>query len=97
MTPERWRQVSRVFQSTLEQSPARRAAFLADACRGDSDLRREVESLLAREQSPVLVDRPVDAAGGHGHVGRRVGVLEMLTLVLAHARVAKTADVGMLA
>jgi serine/threonine protein kinase len=62
MTPERWQQVSRVYQSALERAPASRAAFIADACRDDSDLRREVESLLAREQASVLVDHPVHAA-----------------------------------
>ena len=49
MTPERWQQVARVYQSALERAPAARGAFLADACRDDSDWRREVESLLARD------------------------------------------------
>jgi serine/threonine-protein kinase len=62
MTPERWQQVSRVYQSALERAPATRGAFVADACRDDSDLRREVESLLAREHAHVMVDDPVDAA-----------------------------------
>jgi serine/threonine-protein kinase len=62
MTPERWEQVARVYESALDQAPANRAAFLADACQDDSDLRREVESLLAREDTPVLVDQPVGVA-----------------------------------
>src|SRR4029453_19645522 len=62
MTPERWQQISQVYHSTLEQAPAGRAAFFAAACRDDSDLRREVESLLAREHAGLLVDQPVDVA-----------------------------------
>jgi len=62
MTPERWQQIARVYQSALEHAPATRGAFLADACRHDSDLRREVESLLAEEHASVLVDHAVDVA-----------------------------------
>jgi serine/threonine protein kinase len=62
MTPERWQQISRVYQSALEQAPASRDAFVANACRDDSDLRREVESLLARENAHVMVDEPIDVA-----------------------------------
>jgi eukaryotic-like serine/threonine-protein kinase len=56
MNPDRWRQVADVYESALEREPAARSAFLAEACRDDSDLRREVESLLAQEHTPVVVD-----------------------------------------
>jgi serine/threonine protein kinase len=63
MTPERWSRVAEIYDSALEQAPAARAGFLATACGEDVDLRREVESLLAQEQRPVVVDRPLgDAA-----------------------------------
>ena len=62
MTPERWQQVARVYESALGQPPATRGAFVANACRDDSDLRREVESLRARDDAHVLVDRPIDVA-----------------------------------
>jgi len=62
MTSERWQQISRVYQSALGHSPAARGAFVADACRDDSDLRREVESLLAREHAHVMVDEPIAVA-----------------------------------
>src|ERR1051325_11184774 len=58
MTPERWREVERVYQSAVDREPRLRAAFLAEACGGDEALRREVDSLLALNQSPVLVDEP---------------------------------------
>jgi eukaryotic-like serine/threonine-protein kinase len=57
MNPDRWRQVAEVYESALEREPASRGAFLADACREDSDLRREVESLLAQEHTSVVVDQ----------------------------------------
>ena len=61
MEAERWQQVERLYHSTLEKPAGERAAFLADACAGDEELRREVESLLAHEdeaagfmESPAL-------------------------------------------
>jgi len=58
MTPERWREVEQVYQSTMDREPRLRAAFLAEACGNDEELRREVDSLLELNQSPVLVDEP---------------------------------------
>lgn len=49
MKPERWHRVERLYHSTLGKKAGERAAFLADACAGDAELRREVESLLAYE------------------------------------------------
>ena len=56
MNPDRWRQVADVYEAALEREPAARGPFLAEACRDDSDLRREVESLLAQEHTPLVVD-----------------------------------------
>jgi Tol biopolymer transport system component/predicted Ser/Thr protein kinase len=44
---ERWQQIESLFRQALEREPAERNAWLLDACQGDSDLRREVASLLA--------------------------------------------------
>ncbi|HWC95486.1 MAG TPA: protein kinase [Candidatus Sulfopaludibacter sp.] len=51
MTQERWKQIETVYQSTLEQDPLERGAFLSGACGRDHDLRTQVESLLARDPS----------------------------------------------
>jgi eukaryotic-like serine/threonine-protein kinase len=56
MTPERWRRIEVLYHSALTQEPEKRSAFLAEQCRGDSELQREVESLLA--QPGTLLDRP---------------------------------------
>jgi eukaryotic-like serine/threonine-protein kinase len=49
MTPEHWEQVAQLHRDALQHEGSRRAAFLRDACAGDEDLQREVESLLAYE------------------------------------------------
>src|SRR6185369_5976227 len=58
MTPKRWREVEQVYQSTMDREPQLRAAYLAEACGNDQELRREVDSLLELNHSPVLVDEP---------------------------------------
>jgi serine/threonine protein kinase/Tol biopolymer transport system component len=59
MTSERWRQVEALFNAALEQKPDRREPFLAEACRGDIELRQEVESLLWQNGSNKgVLDRP---------------------------------------
>jgi serine/threonine protein kinase len=70
VTPERLRQIERLFHEARERTPAERSAFLVRACANDSALRREVESLLA--QAPAgLIDAPIGAlvaelVTGHG-------------------------------
>jgi serine/threonine protein kinase len=49
--PERWRRVEELYHSALRVGVEQRAAFLQDACQGDTTLCEEVESLLAYESS----------------------------------------------
>jgi len=44
---ERWQQIESLFQEALQLDPAQRDAYVREACHGDSDLQREVASLLA--------------------------------------------------
>ncbi|MBI3656174.1 MAG: hypothetical protein HY232_07105 [Acidobacteria bacterium] len=87
MTRERWQQVEKLFQSVLERPAGERAAWLEEACAGDPDLRREVESLLAYDEpqsrlmewpgldaAPTL--RAEDTAGAM--MGRRIGPYKVL-------------------
>ncbi len=46
MSTERSRSALEIFEDALDLEPDERAAFVADACQGDVDLRAEVESLL---------------------------------------------------
>jgi serine/threonine protein kinase len=43
---DRWQQIEKICQSALELDESRRSAFLEEACGGDAELRRDVESLL---------------------------------------------------
>src|SRR5260370_40776192 len=64
MKPERWQQIDQVLEAALERERNERAAFLDQACAGDEELRREVESLLrAHEQAGSFIEElPPEAA-----------------------------------
>ncbi|MGH9801446.1 MAG: WD40 repeat domain-containing serine/threonine protein kinase, partial [Blastocatellia bacterium] len=51
MNDERWQQIDEILQAAFDLEPHERPAFLDEACAGDDELRREVESLLAHEDS----------------------------------------------
>ena len=56
MNEERWRRIELVFHSALEREPHTRQEYIAAACGDDANLRKEVESLLAKDpSSPGLV------------------------------------------
>jgi serine/threonine protein kinase len=59
MTPERLRQIEELYHSAREREPNERAAFLAQACRGDEELRQELDQLLAPDSSSDnILDSP---------------------------------------
>ena len=63
MSPERWQQVKEIFNSAINYRPEERGVFLSQACSGDENLRREVESLIAsHEQSGEFIDQPAFVA-----------------------------------
>src|SRR5262252_21567 len=47
MKPENRQEVEEIFHQALQHDPAQRDAFVRGACHGDSELHREVSSLLA--------------------------------------------------
>jgi eukaryotic-like serine/threonine-protein kinase len=56
-----WRRITELMQAALERPAEERAAFLSNACGQDSELRREVESLLsAHERAADFLERPVN-------------------------------------
>ena len=61
MTPERWRRVGELFHQALEVASEARTAWADQTCAGDSELRRELASLLEN-----------DRAAGEGFVRGRV-------------------------
>jgi serine/threonine protein kinase len=66
MKSERLNQVDEIFQAALDLPSEERSAYLNQACGGDADLRREVESLLSsHDRSADFMERPaieLDAA-----------------------------------
>jgi tRNA A-37 threonylcarbamoyl transferase component Bud32 len=61
MTPERWREIERLYHEARKRAPAEREAFLRGTCAGDEPLRAEVASLLAhREAAAAFMERPAD-------------------------------------
>jgi serine/threonine protein kinase/Tol biopolymer transport system component len=51
LTPERWAEIEELFHRAAECEPDERCRLLDETCRGDAELRREVESLLACQGS----------------------------------------------
>ena len=51
-TSPRWQQIEELFFNTAGIPEAQRAAFLDNACAGDPELRREIESLFGAETQP---------------------------------------------
>ncbi len=59
MDREQWQKIKKILQEAIELPVQERVAFLDEACAGDQELRREVESLLARsDQTGGFLDRP---------------------------------------
>ena len=47
---ERWQEIERIYHAALEREKTARTAYLAQACAGDSALRRQVEFLLVQDE-----------------------------------------------
>lgn len=90
MKPERWKQIDELLSAALEIDLGKRAPFLEEACAGDEDLRKEVETLLASDQNghtpieaypmqlaaDLLAERPSVLASG-----KSVGPYKILSLL----------------
>jgi eukaryotic-like serine/threonine-protein kinase len=60
MNPSRWRSVEDLYHGASDLPAAEREAYLSHACRGDDDLRREVEELLQQSEAPPgILDQPI--------------------------------------
>ena len=51
MTPERWQQISRIFNKAISLDGEERTAFVADECGVDDSLKSEVEKLIASHRN----------------------------------------------
>ena len=62
MTPERWQRIEELYHAAHSRPAAERAAFLAEACHGDENLRREVERLLNESSQDGFLAAPLATA-----------------------------------
>lgn len=80
MTPGRWQEIKTVFFGAIErEEPHERVAYLEEACAGDDDLRRRVQSLL--DQPPDEFDslaQDINRARPDGNIGRRIGAYALV-------------------
>ena len=70
MTAKRWQQIERVYLAALACDESGRPAMLEHACAGDTELRREVETLLAQEPR---VERFLESRGFLGDAASERG------------------------
>ena len=84
MSDPRWQRIEEVFHHAADLAPTERAQFLSSVCDGDDELRREVETLLANDDSgenlvAAAVSKAVDqlpgeqAAANDDLVGKHIG------------------------
>ena len=89
MTPERWKQIRAVFEEAEALQMPLRLAFLNQACAGDDELHREVDSLLeaGSEAGSDFMGRPAAdlmhspanvTAGVAFRIGTRVGPYQIM-------------------
>jgi serine/threonine-protein kinase len=63
MPTERWRRIEELYHEALARPEAARSEWLAAACGGDHELRREVEALVRYDAADASVlERPALAA-----------------------------------
>jgi serine/threonine protein kinase len=60
VTPERWGRIKEVFSAARERPESQRSDFLDTACKGDGELRAEVEGLLGEDDASSLLSPALD-------------------------------------
>ena len=78
MDPQRWQKVEALYHSALERASDERVMFLTEQCGSDDVLRREVESLLAQEDNPLIDHRLSEAIAALFDAEERLGAGDQL-------------------
>src|SRR6476619_2434221 len=93
MKPERWKQVSDLFQSAIERAPEERTAFLDESCHDDEGLRSEVESLLtSHERAENFIEVPAFEVAPELVTNDKAGAL--VGKLIGHYRIESLIGVG---
>jgi Tol biopolymer transport system component len=80
MQAERWKRIEELYQAALAQPAEKRAAFLAQACPDDPQLRGEVQSLLDQQADSFLESAPLSAVRALS-AGAKLGNFEIVELL----------------
>ncbi len=95
MDAELWHRVATVFDGAMALAPDQRAAWLAEQCAGDLQLRSEVERLLAADAaSDDFLDRPLPLQSVTDAAERSVDEADMAGTLLGSYRVLRLIGVG---
>ncbi len=59
MSPEKWQEISKIFNTALELKTSKRMTYLNEVCGDDAEFRREIEALLeANDEKDSFIDSP---------------------------------------
>lgn len=61
MSPERWKKIEEIYHSAEGRKPEERGGFVAEACAGDVELKRQIEAMLAQDSPRDILDGPAEA------------------------------------
>jgi len=84
---ERWSRIKEIFKAAIAHGPDDRFEYLNEACKGDEDLRKEVEELIISDtdagdflETPAVVDFSDDRAGER-LVGGQIGQYKLKRII----------------
>jgi serine/threonine protein kinase/Tol biopolymer transport system component len=80
MQSERWKQIEDLCHAALDLMPEKRAAFLAQSCPDDPQLRGEVQSLLDQQADSFLESAPVSSIKALS-AGAKLGNFEIVEML----------------
>jgi len=93
MNRERLDQIEEIYHAVLEVSAAEREALIDKLCGADADLRREVESLLAVEDThDSLLDTPPDALAAE--IFPQIEPNDLIGKTISHYKITKILGSG---
>jgi eukaryotic-like serine/threonine-protein kinase len=88
MTPEYWQKLKEIVADVVAAVPEERARVIERACGPDTELRREVESLLEFEDGCLpdepaghLEEKAIDQS--HGFIGKQIGKYKIVDVIAA--------------